>query len=59
MKHTLPLAALLAGAIGSVTLFAQTPDLSGTWRLNLKASQVTAGAGLAGLDRGGAPNTIT
>ena len=58
MKRTVRWAALLAGAIGSVSAFAQTPDLSGTWRLNLKASQVTAGAGLAGLDRGGTPNTI-
>ena len=57
-KRTTLWAALLVGAIGTVSPFAQTPDLSGTWRLNKRASQMTAGVGLAGLDRGGAPNTI-
>jgi hypothetical protein len=48
----------LVSALGAVQLLAQAPDLSGTWRLNKSASQITMGAGLAGLDRGGAPNTI-
>lgn len=58
MTRTTVLAVWLAGAVGAVSVLAQTPDLSGTWRLNPSASHVTAGAGLAGLDRGGAPNTI-
>ena len=45
-------------ALGGTVLFAQGPDLSGTWKLNRGASQLTAGVGLAGLDRGGAPNTL-
>ena len=46
-------------AIGAVLLAqAPAPDLSGTWRLNRSASQITAGVGLAGLDRGGVPNTL-
>lgn len=39
-------------------VFAQTPDLSGTWRLNRDASTIDPAAGLASLARGGAPNTI-
>ena len=41
-----------------VSLSAQTPDFSGTWKLNREASQIVAGTGLAQLDRGGAPNSL-
>jgi hypothetical protein len=57
MKRRTLWAALLV-AMGAVSLLAQTPDLSGTWKLNRSASQITPGAGLAGLDRGGTPNTL-
>jgi len=51
-------ALLVALTIGTVSLVAQTPDLSGTWKLNKGASQISAGVGLALLERGGAPNSI-
>ena len=41
-----------------VTIRAQTPDHSGTWRLNRDASQITKGAGLTGLGAGGVPPTL-
>jgi hypothetical protein len=57
MKLT-TLALLVALGIGAVSLVAQTPDLSGTWKLNRGASQISPGAGLAQLDRGGVPNSL-
>lgn len=50
-----PLVAMLAATVG---VAAQTPDLSGTWRLDKAASQITAGAGLAGLGPGGVPGML-
>jgi hypothetical protein len=44
--------------LGGVAVGAQAPDHSGTWRLNRDASQITKGAGLAGLGAGGAPPTL-
>ena len=44
--------------LGGVAVGAQAPDHSGTWRLNGDASQITKGAGLAGLGAGGAPPTL-
>jgi hypothetical protein len=44
--------------VSSTVLRAQTPDHSGTWRLNRDASQITKGAGLTGLGAGGAPPTL-
>jgi len=50
---------VLASAIAVTTaLSAQTPDLSGTYKLNRDTSQITPGTGLAQLDRGGAPNSL-
>ena len=39
-------------------LDAQTPDYSGTWKLNRTASQVSKGVGISGLGAGGAPPTL-
>jgi hypothetical protein len=45
---------LLAG----LTVFAQAPDFSGTWKLDSSQSQITPGAGLSGLIRAGTPQTL-
>ena len=59
MRRTLFAAVLYAALAAPVmTQTPASPDLSGTWKLDRSASQITAGVGLAGLDRGGAPNTI-
>ena len=42
----------------NASLVGQTPDYSGTWKLNRSASQITAGTGIAGLGAGGAPPTL-
>jgi hypothetical protein len=42
----------------SVSMTAQAPDHSGTWRLSRDASQITKGAGLTGLGAGGVPPTL-
>jgi len=55
MRRTLP--GLLALTF-SAALMAQTPDLSGTWKLNAAASQVVHNVGLTGLGAGGAPRTL-
>ena len=46
------------GLLASIAAGAQTPDHSGTWRLNRDASQITKGAGLTGLGAGGIPPTL-
>ena len=58
MKLNTLFVVIVALVIGAASLVAQTPDLSGTWRLNRTASQISAGVGLALLERGGAPNSI-
>jgi hypothetical protein len=42
----------------AVSLQAQAPDLSGTWRLDEAKSKVTATAGIIGLIPAGAPKTL-
>jgi hypothetical protein len=54
----LGLALGLVLGLGAFPLLAQAPDLSGTWKLDKGASQLAAGAGLAMLGAGGAPNTM-
>lgn len=55
MRQTL---ALVACVLGSVTLVAQAPDLSGTWLLDAASSKVVATAGFTGLVSAGAPTTL-
>ena len=55
MRQTLT---LLACVLGSVTLVAQAPDLSGTWVLDAASSKVVATAGFTGLVSAGAPTTL-
>jgi hypothetical protein len=45
--------ALVGLVVGSPTVAAQSPDLSGTWRLDRKASQINTSAGLAGMGSNG------
>jgi hypothetical protein len=52
----LAIAAVLASS--TILVYAQTPDHSGTWRLNRDASQITKGAGLTGLGAAGVPPTL-
>ena len=42
----------------AATLVAQSPDLSGTWKLNTAASRHTHNVGLTGLGAAGAPRTL-
>ena len=59
LKGFVPSIAVLALTIAiGASLRAQTPDFSGTWKLNRETSQIVAGAGLAQLDRGGTPNSL-
>lgn len=53
-----PALALLACVLGSVTMAAQAPDLSGTWVLDAASSKVVATAGFTGLVAAGAPTTL-
>lgn len=53
----LTLAGLLTLGFGA-SLAAQAPDLSGTWKLNSGASQLSHNVGLTGLGGGGAPKTL-
>ena len=55
-SRALAASALLFASIGAAG--AQSPDHSGTWRLNRGASQIASGVGLAPLGAGGAPPTI-
>jgi len=50
---------LLAGiVVASASLHAQSPDFSGTWRLDESKSKVVAAAGIIGLISAGAPKTL-
>ena len=50
---------LLTGiVVASVSLQAQSPDFSGTWRLDEAKSKVVATAGIIGLISAGAPKTL-
>ena len=40
------------------SVFAQAPDLTGTWKLDTERSRVEASAGIVGLIRSGAPPTL-
>jgi hypothetical protein len=51
-------ALVLAFLVVTVGVHAQGLDHSGTWRLNRDSSQITKGAGLAGLGAGGVPPTL-
>ena len=42
----------------AATLVAQSPDLSGTWKLNAAVSRHTHNVGLTGLGAAGAPRTL-
>ncbi len=44
--------------VAAASLHAQSPDLSGTWRLDEAKSKVVATAGLIGLTPAGAPKTL-
>ncbi len=48
----------LAIVIAGVTVSAQSPDFSGTWKLDEEKSMVTATAGIIGLIPAGAPKTL-
>ena len=49
---------LLSAVVVSASLQAQSPDFSGTWRLDESKSKVVASAGLIGLIPAGAPKTL-
>jgi hypothetical protein len=53
-------ASVWAGLVFALDLSvaAQAPDHSGTWKLNREASQITVGTGLTGLGAGGVPPTL-
>lgn len=50
--------ALLLSVFATVSIHAQAPDFSGTWRLDEAKSQVVATAGIFGLIPAGAPKTL-
>ena len=55
---TMPAAALFVAA-SVVSVFAQTPDFSGTWKLDTDRSEITAGrGGRRGGRGGGAPDAL-
>ena len=49
---------LLGICLAAVTVHAQTPDFSGTWKLDEPKSKVVATAGIIGLIPAGAPKTL-
>jgi hypothetical protein len=51
-------AGAVVGCFIAAGVLAQTPDYSGTWKLNAAASQITKGTGITGLGAGGAPPTL-
>ncbi len=51
-------AAAIVMLVPVVAVLSQTPDFSGTWRLDTSRSRVNAAAGLAGLIGAGAPETL-
>ena len=50
--------ALLLGVVATVSIHAQAPDFSGTWRLDEAKSRVLATAGMFGLIPAGAPKML-
>ncbi len=58
VMFTMPAAALFLAA-SVVSIFAQTPDFSGTWKLDTDRSEITAGrGGRRGGRGGGTPNAM-
>ena len=58
VMFTMPAAALFVAA-SVVSVFAQTPDFSGTWKLDTDRSEITAGrGGRRGGRGGGTPNAM-
>lgn len=55
MKCATAFTAALIALAGAVSVLAQAPDFSGTWKLDAKRSRITKAAGLAGLIGAGAP----
>ncbi len=49
---------MLTAVMGAATVFAQAPDLSGTWQLDEAKSKVVATAGIVGLIPAGAPKMV-
>lgn len=45
-------------AVLALPILAQSPDFSGTWRLDRPGSQINTASGLGGLGAGGAPDTL-
>ncbi len=58
MKCATAYRAALMALAGAASVLAQTPDFSGTWRLDARRSHITATAGLAGLIGTGAPDIL-
>jgi hypothetical protein len=57
MIHRIGSIAILALVL-ALPASAQSPDFSGTWRLDKAASKINPASGLAGLGAGGAPDTL-
>ena len=57
-RRTRSLRIAIAAALLGATVSAQTPDFSGTWRLDEAKSKVVATAGIIGLISAGAPKTL-
>jgi hypothetical protein len=53
-----PLGSLVLSLAVTAVAHAQSPDFSGTWRLDRAASQINPASGLGGLGAGGAPDTL-
>jgi hypothetical protein len=49
---------LLLAIMSARLVFAQAPDLTGTWKLDTERSRIEASAGIVGLIRSGAPPTL-
>ena len=57
MIHRIELAAVFVLTV-ALQAAAQSPDFSGTWRLDKSVSKINPASGLAGLGAGGAPDTL-
>ncbi len=58
MKRAPTLALFCIGLVSAAATLAQTPDFSGTWRLDESRSRVDGAAPFAGLVASGAPDTL-
>ena len=58
MKRAAWYAAAVVTVFPAALVLAQTPDFSGTWKLEPTRSHITSAAALAGLIRSGAPVTL-